>query len=1183
MRPHSARLWHSPLVAAVMGLSFVLVPLGFALPGGGEGPAKRPVAQDERLPRCTIDGTHGDDVLVGTPGDDVICGLGGNDVIHGRGGDDTLFGSFGDDVLDGGPGGDMLRGHWGRDRLLGGPGEDLLHGGGNADALSGGRGVDTADYSTRVSRVRVSIGRGANDGVTGEHDNVRSDVENVLGGAAADTLVGSGRANGLDGRGGNDTLTGRGGSDALLGGTGGDRLQGRDAARFRDMLNCGPGGGDVAMANSRDRVMGSCEDSNQPKVANRAPTEISLSRATLPEHQPVGTVVGTLSAVDRDAGDRHRFRLVGGDAAAFRIEGAELRTAAVFDFQTKSAYSIRVRVTDGDGARFEKDLTITVTVVNEAEVNSAPTDVALSPSTVAENQPAGSTVGMLAATDADAGQAHGFALAAGAGDTDNAAFMVSGDRLQTTQLFDFEDKATYSIRLATTDAAGATFAKALTVTIGDVNEAPTALTLSRSGVAENAPAGTTVGTLAALDSDTGQAHSFTLVNGAGDDENASFEIDGSTLTTVDVFDFETKRSYSIRVRATDDGNPGLSIEQTVTITVDDLDEPPGADAKTVTGAVEDDTTAITLSGSDPEGHALTFAIANAPAHGTLGAIGTPACAGTPVVCTATVVYSPDRDFNGTDSFAYRADDGAGTSTPASVSITVDPVNDAPDAADGSRTTAEDTPTALDLAALVSDVETADPDLSYEIVTPPAHGLATTTTYTPGRDFNGTDSLTYKVTDRGDPAKTSRTGTVTIVVTPVNDAPTATDGTLSTDQDTPATVRLWELVSDVETAGALLTYTIVSSPAHGQLTAIGATERYTPDAGFSGTDSFTYRVTDRGDPDDCGGSPPACDAAKSSQTRTVSISVAKTGCFTDDSQSDFAAGTPDQCDLTSTPGSMKLSFGPSVDQSNEKNAPWAAQLGTATWRGQTFTPARTGELTKVDVKIYCACFPATTPGPDLTLSIRATSGGLPTGADLVSATIAGFSSEAGYEYHTATFASPITLTGGRQYALLVRPNADMELGATYAFFNVHEDVYPGGAMLGGSAGGTQWSIEGSRDVNFRIWFGSGYASAGTFVSSVKDAAPAAGTTPTWTTLSFDAITPADTAVKFQVAASNSVNGLSNFVGPDGTRNTFFTTSGADLGRFDGFRYLKYKAFLSTTDGSATPLLQSVKVCFKHTPA
>ena len=67
MRACSARLWRSPLMAAVMALSLVLVPLGFALPGGGERSAKRPVAQNERLPRCTIVGTQGDDTLVGTP------------------------------------------------------------------------------------------------------------------------------------------------------------------------------------------------------------------------------------------------------------------------------------------------------------------------------------------------------------------------------------------------------------------------------------------------------------------------------------------------------------------------------------------------------------------------------------------------------------------------------------------------------------------------------------------------------------------------------------------------------------------------------------------------------------------------------------------------------------------------------------------------------------------------------------------------------------------------------------------------------------------------------------------------------------------------------------------------------------------------------------------------------------
>src|SRR5262249_23606261 len=84
----------------------------------------------------------------------------------------------------------------------------------------------------------------------------------------------------------------------------------------------------------------------------------------------------------------------------------------------------------------------------------------------------------------------------------------------------------------------------------------------------------------------------------------------------------------------------------------------------------------------------------------------------------------------------------------------------------------------------SDLETSPANLTFAIETQPAHGTATTTTYTPETNFNGTDSFTYSVTDRGDPdgcagalpacagPKTS-TGTVTVTVTPVNDAPSFT--------------------------------------------------------------------------------------------------------------------------------------------------------------------------------------------------------------------------------------------------------------------------------------------------------------------------------------------------------------------------------------------------------------------------
>ena len=111
--------------------------------------------------------------------------------------------------------------------------------------------------------------------------------------------------------------------------------------------------------------------------------------------------------------------------------------------------------------------------------------------------------------------------------------------------------------------------------------------------------------------------------------------------------------------------------------------------------------------------------------------------------------------------------------------------------------------------------------------------------------------------------------------------------------------------------------------------------------------------------------------------------------------------------------------------------------------------------------------------------------------------------------------------------------------------------------------------------------SGFASSGNFVSSLKDANPAPTTTANWSTLSWNATTPAGTSIQFQIAASNNAVGPFNFVGPDGTASTFFSNGGS-LTQFTGDRYLKYQASFSTNSGTITPTLQDVTVCFSDTP-
>ena len=286
---------------------------------------------------------------------------------------------------------------------------------------------------------------------------------------------------------------------------------------------------------------------------------------------------------------------------------------------------------------------------------------------------------------------------------------------------------------------------------------------------------------------------------------------------------------------------------------------------------------------------LAYSIVTGPAHGQLSGGG------------QNWTYVPAANYNGADNFTYRVTDrgdpdncgtpGPGCAAPetsrtATVAIAVAAVNDAPVANPAALNVGEDTALPVDLAALVADLETGDADLTYEILTAPAHGQLNGTgpsrTYTPDANYNGPDSFTYRVRDRGDPDNCSGGGcdgplfsgtdTVSITVGPVNDVPDATDTSLDVGEDTAAPVDLGPLVTDVETADANLAYNIVTGPAHGQLSGGGQNWTYTPTASYNGPDSFTYRVTDRGDPDNCGTPGPDCAAPETSRTATVSIAV-----------------------------------------------------------------------------------------------------------------------------------------------------------------------------------------------------------------------------------------------------------------------------------------------------------------------
>ncbi|WP_201568452.1 MULTISPECIES: hypothetical protein, partial [unclassified Imperialibacter] len=223
--------------------------------------------------------------------------------------------------------------------------------------------------------------------------------------------------------------------------------------------------------------------------------------------------------------------------------------------------AVNYTVTAEDGTEQVWEVTIT-------EQQVAPTDILLSEITIDENNSVGDVIGTLSAVDGNTSQTHLYTFVAGEGDADNGSFQINDDALKADEVFDFETKSEYLIRVQTDDQNGGLFEKALVITINDVNEIPTDIALDNTTVDESNPVGTVVGTVFTTDEDNGQTHLYSLVAGTGDEGNSSFVIAGNQLKTAVVLDFEAQDTYSVRIE-TDDQNGG-TLEEVFIISVNDL-------------------------------------------------------------------------------------------------------------------------------------------------------------------------------------------------------------------------------------------------------------------------------------------------------------------------------------------------------------------------------------------------------------------------------------------------------------------------------------------------------------------------------------------------------------------------------------------------------------------------------------
>jgi VCBS repeat-containing protein len=205
-------------------------------------------------------------------------------------------------------------------------------------------------------------------------------------------------------------------------------------------------------------------------------------------------------------------------------------------------------------------------------------------------------------------------------------------------------------------------------------------------------------------------------------------------------------------------------------------------------------------------------------------------------------YTPDKDWNGEDSFAYRLSDGAIASNEATVTLTINAVNDAPTLADQSASLAEDGSLTLQPLTAAQD---ADGDLlAARIITGPAHGTLEfntdgTWTYTPEANYYGPDSYTYVVNDG---SVDSTIATVHLTVTPVNDAPVLTGSSATVKEGDNLVINPLANTTDID--GDLLTVRIVSGPSHGTLAQNpDGSMTYRSNDNYAGPDSYSYVVND----------------------------------------------------------------------------------------------------------------------------------------------------------------------------------------------------------------------------------------------------------------------------------------------------------------------------------------------------
>ena len=344
---------------------------------------------------------------------------------------------------------------------------------------------------------------------------------------------------------------------------------------------------------------------------NEGPSDLTLIGNSVSENAADGTVVGSVSASDPDAGETFRYSMIDSADGRFTVDAdtGEITVAdgSKLNFEDASSHKVAVEVTDSAGNRYEESFTIDV-----GNVNEGPSDLTLTGNSVSENAADGTVVGSVSASDPDAGETFSYSMT----DSADGRFTVDSNTGEITvadgSKLNFEDASSHEITVEVTDSAGNTYEESFTIDVGNVNEGPSDLTLTGNSVSENAADGTVVGSVSASDPDSGETFSYSMADSA--DGRFTVDADTGEITVADgsKLNFEDASSHEITVEVTD--SAGNTYEESFTIDVGNVNEGPSdlsLNGNSVSENAADGTVVGSVSASDPDsGETFSYSMAD---------------------------------------------------------------------------------------------------------------------------------------------------------------------------------------------------------------------------------------------------------------------------------------------------------------------------------------------------------------------------------------------------------------------------------------------------------------------------------------------------------------------------------------------------------------------------------------------